>query len=169
MVPIGEQAIAWLERYLNDVRPGLVVPPDDGTLFLTAMGEELSPSRLTQLVRDYVNAADTGKKGACHLFRHTMATLMLENGADIRYIQEMLGHVELSTTQIYTQVSIRKLQAVHALTHPTAKLERREHGEGPALVKTTASADELFSRLAAEDDEMTEGDGDETATSECGA
>jgi integrase/recombinase XerD len=152
MVPIGEQAIAWLERYLSEVRPGVVVPPDAGVLFLTASGEELSPNRLTQLVRDYVNAAQTGKKGACYLFRHTMATLMLECGADIRCIQEMLGHVELSTTQIYTQVSIRKLQAVHALTHPTAKLERRPAAEaqdaGPALVKTTVSADELFAHLA---------------------
>lgn len=57
--------------------------------------------------------------GACHLFRHTMATLMLENGADVRYIQEMLGHAELSTTQIYTQVSIRKLKEIHTATHPT--------------------------------------------------
>jgi integrase/recombinase XerD len=132
-----------------------VVPLDDGTLFLTATGEELSPNRLTQLVREYVNAADTGKKGACHWFRHTMATVMLENGADIRYIQEMLGHVELSTTQIYTQVSIKKLQAVHALTHPTARLERQESAivesrpevEGPAIAKVTANLDELSSRL----------------------
>jgi integrase/recombinase XerD len=160
MVPIGEQAIVWLERYLSDLRPSVVVPPDNGVLFLTASGEELSPNRLTQLVRDYVNAAGTGKKGACHLFRHTMATLMLEGGADIRYIEEMLGHAELSTTQIYTQVSIRKLQAVHALTHPTAKLERRPATEldatGPTLVKTTAvgaNAAELFTLLAAEDDE----------------
>jgi integrase/recombinase XerD len=159
MVPIGEQAIAWLERYLKDVRTGLVMPPDEGTLFLAVTGEELSPNRLTQLVRGYVNQADTGKKGACHLFRHTMATVMLENGADIRYIQEMLGHVELSTTQIYTQVSIKKLQAVHALTHPTARLERRERAgagaepEGPELAKTRGDADELFSRLAAEEDE----------------
>ncbi len=170
MVPIGEQAIAWLERYLSDVRSSVVVPPDDGVLFLTAGGEELSPNRLTQLVRDYVNAAGTGKKGACHLFRHTMATLMLEGGADIRYIQEMLGHVELSTTQIYTQVGIRKLQAVHAPTHPTAKLERRPPAEvaeaGPALVKTAVSADELFAHLAAEDDDA-ESD-DATAPSECG-
>jgi integrase/recombinase XerD len=91
MVPIGERAVAWLERYLNDTRPGLVVPPDDATFFLTSSGEPLSPSRLTQLVREYVDAAEIGKRGACHLFRHTMATLMLENGADIRYIQEMLG------------------------------------------------------------------------------
>jgi integrase/recombinase XerD len=65
-----------------------------------------------------VDAAGTGKTGACHLFRHTMATLMLENGADIRFIQAMLGHAELSTTQIYTQVSIRKLKDIHTATHP---------------------------------------------------
>ena len=64
-----------------------------------------------------------GKSGACHLFRHTMATLMLENGADIGFIQAMLGHAELSTTQIYTQVSIRKLKEIHSLTHP-ARLDK---------------------------------------------
>ena len=63
-----------------------------------------------------------GKKGSCHLFRHTMATLMLENGADIRFIQEMLGHASLNTTEIYTQVSIRKLHEIHRATHPTARL-----------------------------------------------
>jgi integrase/recombinase XerD len=62
--------------------------------------------------------------GACHIFRHTMATLMLENGADIRYIQQMLGHADLSSTQIYTQVSIRQLQQIHAATHPGAMLEK---------------------------------------------
>jgi integrase/recombinase XerD len=76
------------------------------------------------MVREYVDAASLGKRGACHLFRHTMATLMLENGADIRFIQQMLGHAELSTTQIYTQVSIRKLKEIHSLTHP-AKLEAK--------------------------------------------
>jgi len=79
-------------------------------------------------VREYVDAASLGKRGACHLFRHTMATLMLENGADIRFIQQMLGHAELSTTQIYTQVSIRKLKEIHSLTHP-ARLEKAATGE----------------------------------------
>lgn len=121
MVPIGERAIAWVQRYSDEVRPGLVMPPDDGTLFLTNTGEPFTPNRLTQLVRGYVDEAEVGKRGACHLFRHTMATLMLENGADVRFIQEMLGHAELSTTQIYTQVSIRKLKEVHTLTHPGAR------------------------------------------------
>jgi integrase/recombinase XerD len=69
-------------------------------------------------VRDYVDAAEIGKTGSCHLFRHTCATLMLENGADIRFIQQLLGHEKLETTQIYAQVSIRMLKEVHARTHP---------------------------------------------------
>lgn len=73
-----------------------------------------------------MDAAELGKRGGCHLAqRHTMATLMLEGGADLRFIQAMLGHAELSTTQIYTQVAIRKLQQVHALTHPGARRRRR--------------------------------------------
>lgn len=100
--------------------------PDDGTLFLTNLGEAFTPNRLTQMVREYVDAANLGKKGACHLFRHTMATLMLENGADVRFIQEMLGHAELSTTQIYTQVSIRKLKEIHTATHPARLSKLKE-------------------------------------------
>ena len=130
MVPIGERAVAWLGRYLDEARPKLVMSPDAGVLFLTQEGEELSPNRLTQLVREHVSAAELDKSGACHLFRHTCATLMLEGGADIRYIQELLGHVELSTTQIYTRVSIRKLKAVHTLTHPGARLVQRPVAEG---------------------------------------
>ncbi len=120
MVPIGERALLWTRRYLHEARPRLVAEPDDGTLFVSADGVGFSPDRLTQIARSYVLASGVPKLGACHLFRHTMATLMLEGGADIRYIQAMLGHAELSTTQIYTQVSIRALQAVHAATHPGA-------------------------------------------------
>jgi integrase/recombinase XerD len=81
MVPIGERALAWIEKYLGDVRPGLVVEPDEGGLFLTAEGQAFTPNRLTQLVREYVVAAAIGKSGACHLFRHTMATLMAPTSA----------------------------------------------------------------------------------------
>jgi integrase/recombinase XerD len=118
MIPIGERAIAWVDKYRDDVRAGLSTGADEGTLFLTHLGEAFTSNRLTQMVRDYIVQADIGKTGSCHLFRHTMATLMLENGADIRYIQAMLGHAELSTTQIYTQVSIRQLKAIHTATHP---------------------------------------------------
>ena len=82
-----------------------------------------TPNRLSQLVRDYIDAPELGKRGSCHLFRHTCATLMMEGGADIRFIQQLLGHAELSTTQIYTQVSIQQLKQVHSVTHP-ARLER---------------------------------------------
>jgi integrase/recombinase XerD len=129
MAPIGERAIAWVQKYLFEVRPRLALEPDNGVLFLTAEGDAISPERMTQLVRDYVDKAQTGKKGSCHLFRHTCATLMLEGGADIRFIQQLLGHADLSTTEIYTQVSIRKLKEIHNATHPGAKLEPKDRPE----------------------------------------
>ncbi len=123
MIPIGERCLKWVEKYRYEERPELASYPDDSTIFLTQLGQPFTPARLTQMVRRYVNKADTGKSGSCHLFRHTMATLMLENGADIRYIQSMLGHARLDTTQIYTQVSIRALKQIHDATHP-ARMER---------------------------------------------
>lgn len=125
MIPIGERAALWMRKYLDEARPQLVSAPDDGTVFLSNAGDAFSLDHLSDLVRDYVDAANTGKRGACHLFRHTMATLMLEGGADIRFIQAMLGHADLKTTQIYTQVSIRQLQEIHRATHP-AKLEKKK-------------------------------------------
>ena len=95
-------------------------------MFLTDAGEPFSRDHLTRTVREYVAAAKIGKSGACHLFRHTMATLMLEGGADIRFIQQMLGHVRLDTTQMYTHVAIRMLKKIHEATHPGANLERRK-------------------------------------------
>jgi len=139
MIPIGSRALAWIDRYAAEVRPSLVRQPDDGILFLSNAGDAFSPNRLTQLVRQYVNAADIGKQGACHLFRHTMATLMLENGADVRFIQAMLGHARLDTTQIYTRVSIRKLKEIHSLTHP-ARLERPGKDGADETKKSQAAA-----------------------------
>jgi integrase/recombinase XerD len=141
MVPIGERALAWVDRYLSEVRPTLALEPDDGSLFLTAEGTGFSPDRLSQIARRYVDAAAVGKTGACHLFRHTMATLMLEGGADIRYIQAMLGHAELSTTQIYAQVSIRALQAVHAATHPGATNTRHRRSDRQDTVGSDTGGD----------------------------
>lgn len=123
VVPIGERALLWLGRYREHARPELVVPPDEGVLFLSRRGDPLAPNYLTGRVSRIIASAKLGKRGACHLFRHSVATIMLDNGADIRFIQELLGHVEVSTTQIYTQVSIRALKRVHARTHPSAKLD----------------------------------------------
>ncbi|MEM5299646.1 tyrosine-type recombinase/integrase [Burkholderia sp. JPY481] len=77
------------------------------------------------MVSKTIVAAGLGKIGSCHLFRHAMATQMLENGADIRYVQAMLGHADLKTTEIYTQVSIRALKDIHTATHP-ARLGRSD-------------------------------------------
>ncbi len=117
-VPIGDRALAWTEKYRHDARPRLLVNDTETSLYLTRYGESFSPTSLSQLVCRYVNDGETEKTGSCHLFRHTMATAMHDNGADIRYIQAMLGHAKLDTTQIYTQVSIRKLKEVHEATHP---------------------------------------------------
>jgi integrase/recombinase XerD len=122
VVPIGERALAWLDKYLQEVRPLLVVDSKERAIFLSWLGAPFSGNAMTSLVADYVSAANVGKLGSCHLFRHTCATLMLEGGADIRYIQALLGHAQLTTTEIYTQVGIRKLKEVHSLTHPSARL-----------------------------------------------
>ena len=115
-------------------------------LHLRERGPGFTANRMTQVVRNYVKAADLRKTGSCHLFRHTMATLMLENGADIRFIQALLGHVKLDTTQIYTQASIRKLKEIHTATHP-AKAVRSPRAEDE---HEAPSEDELLASLAAE-------------------
>ncbi|MGH9284868.1 MAG: site-specific tyrosine recombinase XerC, partial [Acidimicrobiales bacterium] len=120
IIPIGSRAVAWVARYAAEVRPKLVVEPDSGVLFLTKEGLDFTPDHLSGMVTRYVDRADLGKRGSCHLFRHTMATLMLEGGADLRYIQQMLGHADIGTTTIYTQVAIGALKAIHDATHPGA-------------------------------------------------
>jgi len=125
-IPIGGRALLWMQKYQEQVRPGLSPGDAGGVLFLTEQGMPLTAYRLSQMVRRYVAAADLGKTGSCHLFRHTLATLMLENGADVRFVQAMLGHANLSTTQIYTHVSIRKLKQIHEATHP-ARLQRTDN------------------------------------------
>lgn len=117
-VPLGRRAAHWVARFLAEVRPLLAPTAAERTLFLTDFGEPFAKNRLGDLVRRYLNRAGIGAPGACHLFRHACATHMLENGADIRFIQELLGHSCLSTTQIYTRVSIAKLREVHRRTHP---------------------------------------------------
>jgi integrase/recombinase XerD len=121
VVPIGSRALTWIEQYLREARPLLVVPPDDGVLFLTVRGRPLATNRLSELVHRYVTAAGLGKKGSCHVFRHTLATLLLQGGADVRHIQAILGHADLRTTARYTHVVIDELKAVHQRAHPAER------------------------------------------------
>ena len=107
LLPIGERALHWVNRYQQEVRPELLTDSNTSELFLTDYGEPFIKNRLSSLVRRYLHHAEIDKPGACHLFRHAMATHMLDNGADIRFIQSMLGHSELSTTEIYTQASAK--------------------------------------------------------------
>ena len=125
MIPIGDRALGWIQKYLHEVRPELAVEPDEGFIFLTRYGYAFEPNSVGGLVREYLDRAEIKKVGAVHLFRHAMATHMLEGGADIRFIQAMLGQSKLETTQIYTQVSIKKLKEVHTATHP-AKMKLSE-------------------------------------------
>ena len=120
-VPISKTALKWVNKYLTRVRPALVKQQDDDTLFLSREGIAFLPGTLGSRVKYYIKRADIDTRGACHLFRHSTATQMLENGADIRYIQALLGHVDLNTTEIYTRVAIRKLKEVHKRTHPSTR------------------------------------------------
>jgi integrase/recombinase XerD len=106
---------------------------------------------MTQMVRNYVRAAGLGNIGSCHLFRHAMATLMLGNGADVRYIQAMLGHADIKTTQIYTRVSIRALKDIHTATHP-AKLVRSAKSPTDHESEPSVTAADLLAALDAEAD-----------------
>jgi integrase/recombinase XerD len=122
-VPIGERALFWLRLYLDLARPRFTHEQAAGQLFLSSVGTPICPDWLTRKVRRYLHDADIDKKGSCHLLRHTVATLLLEGGADVRYVAEMLGHTRLETTQRYTHVSIDHLRTIHTATHPAATLD----------------------------------------------
>jgi integrase/recombinase XerD len=109
VVPVGLRAITWLERYLQEVRPRLCLDTRTPALFITGYGEAFNPDVVSRMVAGWIKKV-TGRVASCHLLRHTCATHMLEGGADIRYIQQLLGHEKLETTAIYTEVSIKQLQ-----------------------------------------------------------
>lgn len=123
-VPMGKRAAYWITLYQQQSRPQLATAVDDGTLFLQDFGERYDRDTLTSVVKRIMRNANVEVEGSCHLFRHAFATHMLANGADIRFIQAMLGHEDLSTTEIYTRVSIQQLTDIHAAAHPL-KLERQ--------------------------------------------
>ncbi|HEX5430417.1 MAG TPA: site-specific tyrosine recombinase XerC [Bryobacteraceae bacterium] len=154
IIPIGERALAWIGKYIQEARLQLLSCADDGTVFLNYLGVPFERLQLTSLVRNYLAKSKIGKTGGCHLFRHTVATLMLENGADVRVIQEMLGHAKLTTTELYTRVSINLLKQVYSATHPAAHLHRS--GTQAAAARDVEAGTELLATLAAEAEEDNE-------------
>jgi integrase/recombinase XerD len=121
-VPIAERALFWLRLYLDLARPRFHCEQSSELLFLSSVGTPICADWLSRKIRHYLKNAGIDKRGSCHLLRHTVATLMLEGGADIRYVAEMLGHTRLETTQRYTHVSIDRLRTIHTATHPAASL-----------------------------------------------
>lgn len=115
IVPLGQVAIDSIRLYLSKVRNGL---PKGEFLFCGVSGKPLSRQRLWQLVRKYARQARLQKKITPHTFRHSFATHLLERGADLRIVQELLGHSDIATTQIYTHVSRDHLKSVHSRFHP---------------------------------------------------
>jgi integrase/recombinase XerD len=119
VVPLSKEAVRWLRAYLEKIRPGTNrLAPHERSLFLTYQGNGFLRHTLSILIRRYVRTAKIKKKVTCHTFRHTCATHLLEAGADIMAIKELLGHRHLSTTQIYTRVRPVEVKAMHQATHP---------------------------------------------------
>jgi integrase/recombinase XerD len=124
MIPIGEQAAAWVARYLKESRPQLVGPgisKNAGVrVFVNARGKPLSRVGFWKILKAYGLRAGLPRSLSPHVLRHSFATHLLEHGADLRAIQTMLGHADLSTTQIYTHVLEARLRAVYDRFHPRA-------------------------------------------------
>ena len=119
LAPISASALEWLDKYLADVRPVYDKGIAGTALFIGIRGHAMVRGSLTQLVADIKQAVGISKHGACHLLRHSAATHMLHGGADIRSLQSYLGHEHISTTQIYTHMTLGRLKEVHDKTHPT--------------------------------------------------
>jgi integrase/recombinase XerD len=118
VVPIGGEAIAALSKYLGDARPKLAVKRAHDFLFVSRLGKNLSRQRLWEIIKGYAKRAGIRGNITPHMFRHSFATHMIERGADLRLVQAMLGHSDISTTQIYTHVSRSHLKELHKKFHP---------------------------------------------------
>jgi integrase/recombinase XerD len=134
LVPIGDVAVQWITRYMEAVRPALTRGRrTESVLFLNARGGKLSRMGFWKILRHYLDAAKTKPHASPHTLRHSFATHLLEGGADLRAVQEMLGHANLTTTQIYTHLDRAYLKEVHRQFHPrerefAAKAKGRKRG-----------------------------------------
>jgi len=120
LVPVGRKACEALAAYLSTERPKLVKRRSSSEIFLSQRGTKLTTVRIWQIVKEHARRAGLEQRIYPHLLRHSFATHLLGNGADLRIIQEMLGHADISTTQVYTHVDQQRLKAVHRQFHPRA-------------------------------------------------
>lgn len=120
IVPIGEDAVAAVERYIHSARPQLLKNPLDDTLFLNERGKAITRQAFWKLIRDYAIACGITARVSPHTLRHAFATHLVNHGADLRVVQMLLGHSSLSTTQIYTHIAEARLAGIFAAHHPRA-------------------------------------------------
>jgi len=118
VVPVGRQAVEALNRYLEAGRPKLVRPKSPANVFLTQRGTPFASVTLWKRVKDHVKRAGIGRNITPHMLRHSFATHLLEHGADLRVIQELLGHASIGTTEVYTHVTGHRLRDIHRKFHP---------------------------------------------------
>jgi integrase/recombinase XerD len=125
LVPVGDVALAWLRRYADDARPAWlavahVEPVRGGPVFLTERGRRLARQQAWSIVKRAASAAGLDERVSPHTFRHSFATHLLEGGADLRIVQELLGHATISTTQLYTHLTGERIREIYARAHPRA-------------------------------------------------
>ncbi len=120
MIPIGSMAISALKEYLNKSRPLLIQSVDETALFVNINGSRLTRQGFWKIIKQYKNQAQISKDITPHTLRHSFAAHLLENGADLRSIQEMLGHSDISSTQIYAQIAKNRIKEIYKKTHPRA-------------------------------------------------
>ncbi len=118
LVPLGEEAVSWLEKYLSNTRADLLKGQVTDALFVTKRGAAMTRQAFWYLIKRYALQAEIGSAISPHTLRHAFATHLLNHGADLRVVQMLLGHSNLSTTQIYTHVAKARLKSLHSLHHP---------------------------------------------------
>ncbi|MDH4569225.1 site-specific tyrosine recombinase XerD [Pseudomonas sp. BN414] len=118
LVPLGEEAIAWIERYQREARPFLLDGKPSDVLFPSLRGDQMTRQTFWHRIKHHARVASIGKSLSPHTLRHAFATHLLNHGADLRVVQMLLGHSDLSTTQIYTHIARARLQELHARHHP---------------------------------------------------
>jgi integrase/recombinase XerD len=126
VVPVGSKAVKSLNHYLESGRPKLVTPRSPAAVFLTTRGTPFAAVTLWKRIKDRVRRAGVERNITPHMLRHSFATHLLEHGADLRVIQELLGHANISTTEVYTHVTGSRLRDIHRRFHPRAEIKREE-------------------------------------------